>query len=311
MSRRTASWLAWSLWAMCVALIVLGLLLDFVTEEPVPPDVPAEILVGSALAVLTALLSLAYLTVGALIASRLPSNPIGWIFCGVGLLYETRRFTTAYANYGLLENSALPGELYVAWFSTWAGDVGLVLAGVFLMLLFPEGRLLSRRWRIVAWAALCGSVLVALVFAFRPGPLRGTLYYVENPFEVIGVIGGRFTTYELFAASNVLGTALLGTSTLAALFSLLLRLHRARGDERQQIKWFLFAAVPAAVCLSLVFIQIVVYDYTEEFLGNSVDILPWPLFRAALYVAVTALLVVPVFAYIAILKYHLYDIDST
>jgi hypothetical protein len=308
-SYRTASWLAWSLWAVCVALVVLGLLLDFVTDEPVPPDVPVEILVGPAVAVLTAVLSLAYLTVGALIASRLPSNPIGWIFCGVGLLYETRRFTTAYANYGLLENPALPGELYVAWFSTWVWDAGLVLAGVFLMLLFPEGRLLSRRWRMAVWAALCGTFLVALVFAFEPGALRGTLYYVQNPFGVVGVIGGMVTTYELFSASSVLGFALLATSILAALFSLLLRLHRARGDQRQQIKWFLFAAVPAAVCLSLVFVQSMVYDYTLEFLGYPVDILPWPLSIAAFYVAISALLVVPVFAYIAILKYRLYDID--
>jgi hypothetical protein len=175
MSRRTAAWLAWSLCAVCVALIALGLLLDFVTDEPVPPDLPVEMLGGSAIDVLTAVLSLAYLTVGALIASRLPQNPIGWIFCGAGLLFETRRFTTAYANYALLENFALPGEEYVAWFSTWVGDVGLALVGVFLMLLFPEGRILSRRWRIVVWAALCGSVLVALVFALRPGPLRGSL----------------------------------------------------------------------------------------------------------------------------------------
>jgi hypothetical protein len=309
MSRRTAAWLAWSLCAVCVVLIALGLLLDFVTDEPVSPDVPAEILAGPALAVLSAVQSLAYLTVGALIASRLPTNPIGWIFCGVGLLFETRRLTTAYANYALLENPAFPGGEYVAWFSTWVGDVGLALVGVFLMLLFPEGRLLSRRWRIVVWAALCGSVLLALVSAFSPEPLRGTLYYVDNPFGVVGVIGGRFTTYELFAASRVLGMALLATSTLAALISLIVRLHRARGDERQQIKWFLLAAVPAAVCVSLVLIQNMVYNYTTEFLGNSVYLLPWPLLIGALYVAVSALLVVPVFAYIAILKYRLYDID--
>jgi hypothetical protein len=309
MSRRTAAWLAWSLCAVCVVLIALGLLLDFVTDEPVSPDVPAEILAGPALAVLSAVQSLAYLTVGALIASRLPTNPIGWIFCGVGLLFETRRLTTAYANYALLENPAFPGGEYVAWFSKWVGDVGLALVGVFLMLLFPEGRLLSRRWRIVVWAALCGSVLLALVSAFSPEPLRGTLYYVDNPFGVVGVIGGRFTTYELFAASRVLGMALLATSTLAALISLIVRLHRARGDERQQIKWFLLAAVPAAVCVSLVLIQNMVYNYTTEFLGNSVYLLPWPLLIGALYVAVSALLVVPVFAYIAILKYRLYDID--
>jgi two-component system, NarL family, sensor kinase len=186
MSRRTAAWLAWSLCAVCVVLIALGLLLDFLTDELLSPDVPAEILAGPALAVLAAVRSLAYLTVGALIASRLPANPIGWIFCGVGLLFETRRLSTAYANYALLENPAFPGGEYVAWFSTWVGDVGLALVGVLLMLLFPEGRLLSRRWRIVVWAALCGSVLLALVSAFSPGPLRGTLYYVDNPFPVVG-----------------------------------------------------------------------------------------------------------------------------
>jgi hypothetical protein len=309
MSRRTAAWLAWSLCAVCVVLIALGLLLDFVTDELVPPDVPAEILVGSALTVLTAVLSLAYLTVGALIASRLPSNPIGWIFCSLGLLYETRRFTTAYANYALLENFALPGGENVAWFSTWVGDVGLALAGVFLMLLFPEGRLLSRRWRIVVWAALCGCTLIALVYAFSPGPLRGTLSYVENPFGVVGVIGGSITTYELFAALKALGMTLLATSTLAALFSLFLRLHRAQGDERQQLKWFMYAAVPATVCVILVLLQNVVYDFTTQFLGRTVDVLPWPLSIVILYVAVSALLVVPVFAYIAILKYRLYNID--
>ena len=64
------------------------------------------------------MLSLAYPTVGALIASRLPTNPIGWIFCGVGLLYTGQRFSEAYADYALLENSAFPGGEYAAWFST-------------------------------------------------------------------------------------------------------------------------------------------------------------------------------------------------
>ena len=73
---------------------------------------------------LTGVLSLAYPTVGALIASRLPSNPIGWIFCGVGLLYAAQRFTIAYADYALLVNFALPGGEYAAWFSTLVEFVG-------------------------------------------------------------------------------------------------------------------------------------------------------------------------------------------
>jgi hypothetical protein len=73
-------------------------------------------------------LALAYPTVGALIASRLPTNPIGWIFCGVGLLYIAQRFSTSYADYALLENLAFPGGEYVAWFSTLVRFSGLTLA---------------------------------------------------------------------------------------------------------------------------------------------------------------------------------------
>jgi hypothetical protein len=304
-SARTATWLAWSLWVTCVALIALALLLDFLTDY-VPLQSGERLDPG--IAILTGVLSLAYPTVGALIASRLPTNPIGWIFCSVGLLYAARRLTEAYADYALLENFALPWGEYVAWFTTWVGFAGPVLAGIFLMLLFPDGRLPSRRWRIVAWTAVLGAALTALGDAFAPGKLR-THSYIENPFGVVGVIGGGLTTYEFFAASLVFGTTLLLGSSLAALCSLIVRLRRGRGDERQQIKWFLLAAVPAAVCVSLVLIQNMVYNYTTEFLGNSVYLLPWPLLIGALYVAVSALLVVPVFAYIAILKYRLYDID--
>ena len=246
MSHRTAAWLAWSLWAVCVALIALTLLLDFLTGGDIP--LPPQESLDPWLTVLTGVLSLAYPTVGALIASRLPTNPIGWIFCGVGLLYAVQRFTTAYADYALVENLALPGGEYVAWFSTLVGFANPTL-GVFLMLLFPDGRLPSRRWRIVVWAALLGAALAALADAFTPGQLR-THFYVDNPFGVVGVIGGGFTTYDLFPASRLLGRTLLATGGLAALVSLILRLRRARGDERQKLKWFLYAAVPAAVGLS-------------------------------------------------------------
>jgi hypothetical protein len=241
MSRRTAAWLAWSLCGACVALIALALFLDFVTPESIqlPPGVRPDL----GFAVLAGVLSLAYPTVGALIASRLPTNPIGWIFCGLGLLYAVRQFAIAYADYALTENFALPWGEYVAWFSAWVGFAGLVLGGVFLMLLFPDGRLPSRRWRIVAWAAVLGAASTALADAFTPGHL-GNHPYVDNPFRVVGVVGG-FTTYDIFAASTVLGSTLLLASGLAAVFSLILRLHRARGDERQQVKWLLYAAMPA------------------------------------------------------------------
>src|SRR5215207_9540779 len=320
MSHRTAAWLAWSLCAVCVALLGLALLLDFLTGEVIPAGMPGE-RPGPGVAVLTGVLSLAFPTVGALIASRLPTNPIGWLFCGMGVLYDAGRFTGAYADYALAENFAFPGGEYVAWFSSCLWFAGLPL-GVFLVLLFPEGRLSSRRWRIVAWAAIFGAALATLGFGFMPDYLIVTHPYVENPFPVMGVIGGGLTTYELFGASRFLGMTLLLTSSLAALFSLFVRLHHTRGNERQQIKWFLFAAVPLTVFLGLFELSLIItnltYDFlTYDFLNRMADIVSCrctsPLAGQALnavqLVAVLALLCIPIFTYIAILRHRLYDID--
>jgi hypothetical protein len=150
---------------------------------------------------------------------------------------------------------------------------------------------------------------LALADVFKPGSLY-TFPWVENPFGWVGVIGGTYTSYEFLAALSVFGMSLLAASTLAALFSLILRLRRAGADERQQLKWFLFAAVPAVVGLSVVLLQNMVYNLTSELLaGNTVELLPWEVWNYILYVAMFALLIVPVFTYIAILKYRLYDID--
>jgi hypothetical protein len=315
MSRRTAAWLAWSLCAGCFALIGLALLLDLLTGEVIPAGVPGE-RPGLGFAVLTGVLSLAFPMVGALIASRLPTNPIGWLFCGMGVLYTAGRFTSAYADYALGENFAFPGGEYVAWFSSclWFAVPTL---GVFLILLFPDGQLPSRRWRLVAWAALVGAALAVIGTAFIPDYLIVSHPYVDNPFGIVGVIGGGLTTYELFGASRFLGVMLLLTSSLATLFSLILRLHHTRGIERQQITWFLFAAVPLTVFLGLIELDLLVLNLTYDFyfrfdflFNNGTSIFPsWETFNGVQYVAVFALLSTPVFTYIAILKYRLYDID--
>jgi hypothetical protein len=306
MSRRTATWLAWSLWAVCVVLITLALVLDFMTEE-----LPLEMggfRYDPGFAVLTGVLSLAYPAVGALIASRLPTNPIGWIFCGLGLIYVTRRFTTEYADHAMLVNIALPWGESVAWFSTWIGFATPTL-GVFLMLLFPGGRLPSRRWRIVVWITVLGAAMSALGFAFMPGILL-THSNVVNPFEIVGVIYGKLTTYDFFGVSRLLGMTLLTTSILAALFSVILRLRHARGDVRQQIKWFLFAAVPLTVLGSLGELDTIVAYFTTDFMFRPVSILyDLGLLLPNIYAQVLAFLVIPVCTYIAILRYNLYDID--
>jgi hypothetical protein len=305
MSRRTAAWLAWSVLAVCVVLITLALVLDFTTEE-----LPLEVggfRYDPGFAVLTGVLSLAYPAVGALIASRLPSKPIGWIFCGLGLLYVTQRFAIVYADHAFLETLALPWGEVAAWFSTWIGFAGPTLA-VFLMLLFPSGRLPSRRWRIVVWMTVLGAAMTALGEAFMPGILLHHTNLV-NPFEIVGVIGGTLTTYHFFGASRLLGMTLLSTSLLAALVSVILRLRHARGNDRQQIKWFLFAAVPLTVLGSLDGLNTMVYYFTTVFMFQPVYMLySLGLLVPVVYVAVLALLLVPVCTYIAILRYNLYDL---
>jgi hypothetical protein len=209
----------------------------------------------------------------------------------------------------LLENFAFPGGEYMAWFSTCVWLAGLAL-GVFLILLFPDGRLPSRRWRIVAWAAIFGVALDVIGFGFMPEYLFLTHPYVENPFGISSVLGGGFTTYKLFGASRFFGMTLLLSSTLAALISPILRLYRARGNERQQIEWFLFAAVPLTIFLSVIELDLLISILTHDFMLQTVDILQsWNLLTPALIVGTLAPIVVPIFTYIAILKYRLYDIE--
>ena len=305
MSHRPAAWLAWSVLAVCVVLITLALVLDFTTEE-LPLDV-GGFRYDPGFAVLTGLLSLAYPAVGALIASRLPTNPIGWIFCGSGLIYVTQRFAIAYADHALLETFALPWGEFAAWFSTWIGFANPTL-GVFLMLLFPGGRLPSRRWRIVVWLTVFGAAMSALGVAFMPGILLHHRY-VENPFGVVGVIYGKLTTYGFFGVSRLLGMTLLSTSILVALFSIILRLRHARGNNRQQLTWFLFAAVPLTFVGSLDGLDGIVANFTTDFMFHPVYMLySRGLLVPVLYVEVLAFILVPICTYVAILRYNLYDI---
>ena len=319
MSARGATRLAWSLWVACVTLMALALLFDFLLADDIL-SYPWQIRSNDRdlypiYAVLTGLVSLVYPTIGALIVSRLPRNPIGWIFCGVGLLYQIQHFTLAYSNYVLAEKFVLPWGEYAAWFSTWVGFAGLILAGVFLMLLFPDGRLLSRRWRVVAWMAVLGATLAALADAFYPARLA-THGYVENPLGVMGIVGQELTTYGSLAASKLLASALLLVSTLAALFSPVVRLRRASGDARQQLKWFLYAAAPAVVGLSVFLLEVMISNYTMNLTIKTLDTLDFnvlnrrfDLFYVSAYLPALALLVLAVFTCIAILRYRLYDID--
>ena len=282
MSRRTASWLAWSVWLLCVVLISFALLFYFLSSPTPETHTPP------ALTAVMRALSLAFPTVGALVASRRPENPIGWIFCGTGLLYGVQAFASGYADY------ALPGEEFMAWISGWIGVPVLPLAGVLLVLLFPNGKLLSRKWQPVVWMAACGSAMLALGAALDPGSLLFQPTF-DNPLGFGGDIGKVGPSESIDAGGVVeilvrVGFFLVLVSWLFAVAAMITRMDQARGAERQQLKWFVYTVV------------LLVVGFLAALLGFGQHSVAWNL-------GIAAFNFLPIAAGIAILRYRLYDID--
>lgn len=275
-------WVAWSMWALSVALIAGSMLLDSLT----PPRWLGED-EYTLLDALIVVLSLVYVTVGVLVASRRPENPIGWIFCGTGLIaISFQGFALTYAAYALgVGSGSLPGGEYMAWVSEWVAMPVVALGTVLLWLLFPGGRLPSRRWRIVVWIAVLGSIMLAVGEALAPGLLD--VLSIENPLEIGGVVGRFVETLGKF------GIFLFLASMLLAALSLIMRLVRARGEERQQLKWFAFAAAMMIGGFSTFYLLSFSARLNE--IGWFMGFLGFMLF--------------PVAVGIAILRHHLYDID--
>src|SRR5215213_4762875 len=281
MSRRTAAWLAWSLCLMSVALAAASLIL-----APLNGRTLAEIFLdwssGPSIAALPTW-TVSFSVVGALIASHRPENSIGWIFLAVGFCYGLLSAGEEYAIYALLTNpGALPLGAEASWLGQWIWAPGLGLILVFLPLLFPDGHPPSHRWRPVAWLGGLSIGLTVVSSMILLWPERGSALLTgdESPSHVVHVLLDFIAVPMLFVAG------------LGAVISLFVRFRRARGDERQQIKWFASAAA-----LSLVWIVV---------FGQSTGGLPGAI------VALSGLLVlpsIPIATGIAILRYRLYDID--
>ena len=295
MSARATSWLAWCLWLLCVSLISFALLFYFLATPTTPTHTPP------ALTAFMRALSLAFPTVGALVASRRPENPIGWIFCGTGLLYGVQAFASGYADYARLGHTgSLPGEELMDWISGWIGVPVLPLAGVLLVLLFPNGKLLSRKWQPVVWMAACGSAMLALGAALDPGSLLFQPTF-DNPLGFGGDIGklgpsaSRPADPKINAGGIVeilvrVGFFFVLVSWLFAVAAMITRMDQARGAERQQLKWFVYT------------VALLVVGFLAALLGFGQHSVAWNL-------GIAAFNFLPIAAGIAILRYRLYDID--
>jgi hypothetical protein len=273
-----AVWLAWSLWAVCVALTALSLLL-MVLNLSRPNTHIFDWWLGNALVVVDA-------TVGAIMASRRPENPVGWLLCLSGVAVGTSSFASQYAIHALLARpGSLPAGEALAWIAAWQLPIMIGLQ-VSYLLLFPTGRLPSRRWRWTAWLVVAFVLAGVVLSAFSPGAYLGSLGPIRNPLGIEGLTGAYKAL--LYAGAPLLFGA--------AVLSLFVRLRRAEGLERQQLKWFAYAAAMFALGIVLIVIPL------------AIDTPSW-FVRAATAVFTAAGTTVPVAIGIAILRYRLYDID--
>jgi signal transduction histidine kinase len=275
---RSASWfnrarLAWVLWALAITLLALGALLQFLTD----PSQWSQVVWGVLAVVPSA-------TVGALLASRRAGTLIGWLFCLFALLAALNEFTDPYAVYTLVTApGSLPGGVAMAWVGSWILTPANSLLG-YLVLVFPSGRLPSQRWRWYAWLYTGWALLVSLAAALEPGSLAA-VPTITTPFDVTGALMVIHRIEPLLVLP--VGSPLVALQ--------ILRFRRARGEERQQLKWFTYACLLALIWVAAFpLLQLMHIPVSEA----ANDVL-WGLAYASFPMAVG----------IAMLKYHLYAID--
>src|SRR5829696_1890376 len=237
---------------------------------------------------------LAFPLVGTLIASRRPTNSIGWICLAVGLLWMLNIISGGYGIYGLLANpGSVPFPVAIGSQGEWMGPATVGLLGTFLILLFPDGRLLSGSWRPLAWLSGTLLVLGSVANALAPGPLPD-LGGVRNPFGLEG--------YAWMPGARDALNLLLSLCMLASASSLVLRYRRSGGVVREQIKWIAFAASLVALGVSG---AVMLGTFTPDAAGGT-----HPLWVGLLEDAITLSFAgIPIAVGFAVLKYRLYDID--
>jgi hypothetical protein len=287
MAGRYTSRLAWSLAVVSVALYLASVPL-YVLAHPGP--------LSSAITVsLAGALFLVFPVVGTMIASRRPRSPIGWILLADGLLWNLSGMMDYYTDYGTARPGTLPFVVGLATINNWLWVPAAGLLGTFAFLLFPDGRLPSRRWHPLAWLSGLTIVLVSIMVAVTPGPFEG-LEGVRNPMGVLAFPWMKPLPYIL--------VPLFLSCMLLSVLSLVLRYRRSRGEERQQIKWIAFAASVVGLLYLIAMIGSIVYPQETWFAPGS------PLWQNFLeYAALLSFTLVPTAIGFAVLRYRLYDID--
>jgi hypothetical protein len=273
-SRRTAAVLAWTLFGVSAVFGFAGLGMQIAVENVVTWHFFANDVIGIAIFFVSGV-------VGALIASRFPSNPIGWIFIGLVVALGISSATDGYATLSV-DHGHLGGLVpWAAWYESNAFVVFFATL-LYSLLLFPNGRLLTRRWRIVLWAGTAGILLCSVSILFGSGKLNdypelNSPVGVDSPF----VSGPFLPGFALFCAALV-----------GAVGSIVLRFRRAAGVERQQLTVLTAGGVVAATTF-------VVSGFVGSWISQDLGIA----------ITLAGVLAVPVSIGVAMLRYRLYEID--
>jgi hypothetical protein len=236
--------------------------------------------------VIFTLWGVAYASVGTLIVARRPENPIGWIFLAAGGIFAASSALFEYANQALRHPGSLPGGLWAVWIENTFAVASPALIALAL-LLFPDGRSESRRWRTATYIPLAAIVTLCLGLGLDPRALDSE----TNPVGVDGVAGA-------ITAATVVGWALLTISLLAGSAAIVVRLRRSSGAARQQLKWVAFAGALLGLTWAwwtLTYIPALHYA---------------PVVGAGLILLTLTFCGIPVATGIAILRYRLYAIDT-
>jgi signal transduction histidine kinase len=274
--------LARASWLLTMGLLVFTVVLGFLSHDVERADwFSTAVLIGM----------IGFATVGALVASRYPRNPIGWLFSAIAFGIVLLGFREVYVVYALFAApGSLPGTTVVAWLGSWIPLLAITSIP-FVFLLFPDGSPPSKRWRLVGWIALASMGLLVLGNIVVPGPIGGfnlERIHIANPTGIRGLRG--VANGMLFAGA--IGVIVAG---IASMIALVLRYRRARGKERQQLRWLAYvAAATAAVPL---------IGIAGSLAGVDLGDLVFPAFFILILIGI------PVASGIAILKYRVLDLD--
>jgi hypothetical protein len=270
--------LAWALWALVMLGLAASMWLEVLLRRAGPAD-PLNTAVGPIVAMVSAA------TIGAVLASRRPRHPVGWLLLAFALSLIINGVAGAYAPYGLQARHGVPpAAAWVAMYYPATALVALILLG-FLLLLTPTGSPPSPRWRWWAWLTAGALAVLLLAMPLAPRPPEERYQGVDNPLDLRPFEGTLLLTYRAALAVAVLGL-------LVGAGSLVVRFRRARGLERQQLRWVVLAAALTGVGMlaSLVLVAA----------GNQV-LVGW--------VGAVCMALLPLATGAAILRYRLYDLD--